>query len=149
MRARNLKIFILSLIGLLFIVSCKRQSNEENSENILESSNAGIEVIYFYGKQRCSKCVAMEKFAKEAVDSAFSDKIKDGSIIFKSIDITTKEGEKFADLFEVSSSALYIVNNNQERTEKIDMTSFGFRNAKNNRQIYKQGIIDQIKSFLD
>lgn len=144
-----LKTFILSFVGLFLLGSCNGQRNEKISEELTVPSTAGIEVIYFFGKQRCSTCVAMEKFAKEAVDSAFADKTKEGRIIFKSIDISTPEGEKLADLFEVSSSSLYIVDNNPSKPEKVDMTAFGFRNARNNREVFKQGIIDQINKFLD
>ncbi|MCH5242050.1 MAG: thioredoxin [Muribaculaceae bacterium] len=148
----KLKIFKTVLQSILIIIlfgSCNGQRNEKLTEVENESSTTGIEVIYFFGKQRCSTCVAMEKFAKEAIDSVFADKTKDGSIIFKSVDINTPEGEKLADLFEVSSSSLFIVDNNPDKPEKVDMTSFGFRNARNHRQEYKQGIIDQINQFLD
>ena len=149
MKSKILKIFSFSIIGLFFLTSCKGNQNEKLSQDLPETHTDGIEVIYFFGKQRCSTCVAMEKFAKEAVDSAFKDKIKDGAIVFKSVDITTPDGENIADQFEVTSSSLYIVNNNPAKPEKIDMTAFGFRNARNNRHIYKQGIIDQINKFLE
>lgn len=149
MKARILGTAVSSIFGLFLFGSCKGQPSEKIIEAVNEPSTAGIEVIYFYGKQRCSTCVAMEKFAKEAVDSAFADKTKLGTIIFRSVDITTPEGESLADLFEVSSSSLYIVDNNPNSPEKVDMTAFGFRNARNNRQVYKQGIIDQINKFLD
>ena len=149
MKSRILKTTMLSILGLFLLVSCRGQQNEKITDTIQESSTAGIEVIYFYGKQRCSTCVAMEKFAKEAVDSAFAYKTKDGTINFKSVDITTPEGERLADMFEVSSSSLYIVDNNPEKPGKVDMTAFGFRNARNNRQVYKQGIIDEINKILD
>ena len=148
MKSRILKTVTLSILGLLLFGSCKEQHSAKMTEVINEPST-GIEVIYFFGKQRCSTCVAMEKFAKEALDSVYSDKTKDGTIIFKSVDITTPEGEKLADLFEVSSSSIYIVNNNPENPERVDMTAFGFRNARSNRQVYKQGIIDQINKFLN
>lgn len=148
-KSRILKTIIYSVIVISLFGSCKGKQSETASEPITVQASTGIEVIYFFGKQRCSTCVAMEKFAKEAVDSVFSNEVKDGNIMFKSIDITTPEGERLADLFEVSSSSLYIVNNNPDKPEKIDMTAFGFRNARNNREVYKQGIIDQINKFLD
>ena len=149
MKARNLKMVVLSIIGLFILSSCQGKQSEKISEDETGTTAAGIEVIYFFGKQRCSTCVAIEKYSKEALDSVFADKIRDGSIIFKSIDITTPEGERLADLFEVSSSSLYIVDNNPNKPEKVDMTAFGFRNARNNPQVYKQGVIDQINKFLD
>ena len=149
MKSKILKTVALSILGLFLLGACDGKQSEKMTDVFDESTTSDIEVIYFFGKQRCSTCVAMEKFAKEAVDSAFADKIKDGIINFKSIDIANPEGEKIADLFEVSASSLYIVDNKPDKPVKVDMTSFGFRNAKNNREIYKQGIIDQINKFLD
>ena len=149
MKSGILKTVALSILWVFLLGSCGGRQNENMTETSDEPSTADVEVIYFFGKQRCSTCVAMEKFAKEALDSVFADKTKDGTIIFKSVDITTPEGEKLADRFEVSSSSLYIVDNNPDKPEKVDMTAFGFRNARNNRQVYKQGIIDQINKFLD
>lgn len=149
MKSRILKTLILSIFGLFLLVSCNGQQKERMSEDFTERESTGIEVIYFHGKQRCSTCVAMEKYAKEVVDSAFKEESKEGTIVFKTVDITTPEGERLADLFEVSSSSLYIVDNNPDRPMKVDMTAFGFRNARNNPQVYKQGIIDQINKFLD
>lgn len=149
MKSKFLKTVMLSIFGLFLLASCKGNQNEKLSENISNQKNSGIEVIYFYGNQRCSTCVAMEKFAKEAIDSVFANQVKDGTINFISVDITTPEGERLADKFEVSSSSLYIVDTNKDIPEKVDMTAFGFRNARNNRQVYKQGIIDQINKFLD
>ena len=149
MKSSILKTFSLALIGMFLLGSCNGNQSEKISEDVSEPSATRIEVIYFFGKQRCSSCVAMERFAKEAVDSAFEDKAKEGFIKFKSVDITTPEGERLADLFEVTSSSIFIVDNNPDKPEKVDMTAFGFRYARNNRQVYKQGIIDQINKFLD
>ena len=142
MKTKFLKSIGLALLGLSILPACQSKHHDEKPGITESNETAPIEVIYFYGKQRCVTCMAMEKFAKEAVDSVFRDKINDGTIIFKSVDITTPEGERLADRFEVSSSSLYIVDNNPNNPEKIDMTAFGFRNARNNRHAYKQGIID-------
>ena len=149
MKSKILKTAALSIIALFILVSCNGKNNEKTSIDVSDASTSEIEVIYFFGKQRCSSCVAMEKFAKEAIDSVFPEKINDGEISFKSIDITTPEGEKLADSFEVTSSSIFVVNNKSDKPEKVDMTAFGFRNARSNRQVYKQGIIDQINKFLD
>ena len=133
--------------GLILLISCGGKKTETSITN--QEKNADVEVIYFYGKQRCATCMAMEKFAREAIDSVFHERLNDGKLSFKSVDITSPDGEKLADSFEVTSSSLFVVNNIPENPEKIDMTAFGFRNARNNRQVFKQGVIDQINKFLD
>lgn len=147
MKTKLMKILGPAIFGIFLIVSCQEKKTETAS--VLQEEKSDIEVIYFYGKQRCASCKAMEKFAKEAIDSVFLDKLKDGTLTFKSVDITTPEGEMMADLFEVTASSIFIVDNTNEIPERVDMTAFGFRNARNNRQVYKQGIIDQINKFID
>ena len=149
MKTKFLKSIGLALLGLSILSSCQSKQNDEKSGITESNVTAPIEVIYFYGKQRCATCMAMEKFAKEAIDSVFPEQVKNGTILFRSIDITTPDGEKLADSFEITSSSLFIVDNSQKIPERENMTTFGFRNARNNREVYKQGIIDQINKFLN
>ena len=149
MKTKFLKSFGLALLGLSLMTACQSKNNEEKSKITEAKEAAPIEIVYFYGKQRCATCVAMERFAKEAIDSVFPEQVKNGTISFLSIDLTTPEGENLADSFEVTSSSLFIIDNSQKNPERVNMTAFGFRNARNNRQEYKQGIIDQINRFLD
>lgn len=139
------KPFLLLLPLFLVIISC---SGEKKTTAKLPETNTEIEVIYFYGKQRCVTCKKMEMFAREVVDKDFVRQKEEGKISFKSIDINTPEGEEIADMFEVASSALFIVDNNPENPQKIDMTPFGFKNAKNNQEVFKQGLVDKINSLL-
>ena len=147
MKTKFFKTLLIFFTGIFCLFSC--QEKKAVNEVAQNDNKADIEVIYFYGKQRCSTCMAIEKFAKEAIDSVFPEKVKDGVIEFKSVDITTADGEKLADLFEISSSSLFIIDNKKENPEKVDMTAFGFRNARNNKEVYKQGVIDQINKFID
>ena len=107
MKTKFLKTLIIFFTVLFCLFSC--QEKKAVNEVAQNDNKADIEVIYFYGKQRCSTCMAIEKFAKEAIDSVFPEKVKDGVIEFKSVDITTADGEKLADLFEISSSSLFII----------------------------------------
>ena len=57
-----------------------------------------MEVIYFHGPQRCKTRVELEKVVKETVTNQFSKQIKNGKVSFKSIDVSTSNGEKIAEL---------------------------------------------------
>ena len=93
MKFKSVKSLTLMMFGVLLLSSC---GGKKTTPLITEQQEkADIEVIYFYGSQRCATCKAMEKFAQEAV------------------------------------------NNKPEYPEKVDLTAFGFRNARNNRDVYK------------
>ncbi len=107
-----------------------------------------VEVLYFHGKQRCATCVAIEKNAKELLESTFADKLKSGKLVFKSVDIT--EEETLADKYEVSWSSLIIVDYDKNgKEEATNMTEFAFGNARTNPDNFKKGVAEQISTMLN
>ncbi|MCH5238130.1 MAG: thioredoxin [Muribaculaceae bacterium] len=145
--------FITSmLLFLFFAFSCSdKNKNRVTGQNIneIERSTANhVEVIYFHGGIRCAACVAMEKFGRQAIDSVFSKELQNGSLVFRSIDLMEPEGEKLGDKYEVASSSFLIIGFKDGEETVTDMTAFGFRNAKDNRNVFKQGVIDEVNRLL-
>ena len=105
-------------------------------------------MLYFHGAQRCVTCKAIEANTKALLDSLYSNEIADGKIVYKIIDISQKENEKVADKYEVTWSSLF-VNRWKNGTEEVNnMTEFGFANAKNDPDSFKNGIKSKIDELL-
>lgn len=136
-----LMIFAL-IIGM---TACGRGDNGANAR---PTAKDRVEVIYFHGKQRCASCLAMEKYAKEVVNTIFADELKKGTIVFKTIDISSTYGEKIADRYEVTWSSLFINKWKDGKETRCNMTEFGFANARKNPDTFKKGIADKITQFL-
>lgn len=141
--------YIKSAIIAAFIMavasSCVNKSvNEAYNESL--SSASKVEVVYFHGKQRCLSCRAIERFAKEVVDSGFSG---NKAVIFKTVDITTPQGEQIADSYEIAGSALLIIKTEGGMESVEDMTAFAFRNARKNTPVFKRAIEDKVKEYLN
>ena len=68
MMRRNLLVGVLSLLATV----AWTQTNVRNR----------VEVVYFYGKQRCQTCMAIEKYAHEVVDQDFAVEKKKGKVVF-------------------------------------------------------------------
>ena len=94
--------FFALMIGLM---SC---GSGDNTATAKSPEKDRVEVIYFHGKQRCATCMAIEKNAKEVVNTLFANELKNGTVIFKTVDISTPEGEKIADKYEVTWSSLFV-----------------------------------------
>lgn len=118
-------------------------------EDQAEGKDNYVEILYFHGKRRCATCMAIESNTKEAVETNFPDRIKDGSVVFRVIDISQKENEAIADKHEVSWSSLYIVRHNAGTETAENMTEFAFANARNSPEVFKAGIVKAIKDRLD
>ncbi|MBO5698424.1 MAG: thioredoxin [Bacteroidaceae bacterium] len=107
-----------------------------------------VEVLYFHGKQRCTTCVAIEKNTRELVESTFANKLKNGELVFKSVDIT--EEETLADKYEVSWSSLIIVDYDKNgKEESANLTEFAFGNARTNPDNFKKGVAERINTMLN
>lgn len=97
----------LLLVFVLFIglISCGKEKNDASAES---TGNDRVEVVYFHGKQRCLTCRAIEKNTTEVLNDMFAKELKNGSLVFKTVDITSPEGEKIADKYEVTWSSLFV-----------------------------------------
>ena len=107
-----------------------------------------VEVIYFHGKQRCATCMAIEKNAKEVVNTLFTNELENGTVVFKTVDISTPEGEKIADRYEVTWSSLFVNKWKGGKETRNNMTEFGFGYARKNPDGFKKGLADKIRQLL-
>lgn len=142
---KKLLFILLAVIGL---TSCGNNQNANAQTSTKATQKDVIEVIYFHGKQRCITCNAIEKLTKEVVEKDFAQQLKDGKITFKIVDISTKEGEKIADKYEVTWSSLYINKWKDGKEAKNNMTDFGFSYAKNSPDVFKAGVKKKIDELL-
>lgn len=136
------------LIAILTLSSCSDGKNAKKRSSTEPAQKDVIEVLYFHGKQRCITCNAIEKLTKEVVENDFTQQVKDGKIVFKVIDISTKDGEKLADKYEVTWSSLFINKWTDGKESKNNMTDLGFSYAKNSPDVFKAGVKKKIDELL-
>ena len=132
-----LMIFAL-MIGLM---SC---GSGENTASAKSTQKDREEVIYFHGKQRCATCMAIEKNTREVINSLFAKELKNGKVVFKIVDISTPEGEKIADRYEVTWSSLFVNKWKGGKETRNNMTEFAFGNARKNPDAFKKGLANKI-----
>ncbi len=139
---KKLLMFFALMIGL---VSC---GSGDNTAAAKSPEKDRVEVIYFHGKQRCATCMAIEKNAKEVINTLFANEMKNGTVVFKTVDISTLEGEKIADKYEVTWSSLFVNRWKDGKESRSNLTGFGFGNALNNPDGFKKGLADKIRQSL-
>lgn len=132
-----LMIFAL-MIGLM---SC---GSGENTASAKSTQKDRVEVIYFHGKQRCATCMAIEKNTREVINSLFAKELKNGKVVFKIVDISTPEGEKIADRYEVTWSSLFVNKWKGGKETRNNMTEFAFGNARKNPDAFKKELANKI-----
>lgn len=140
-----MKNFILIFALIIGLTSC---DNRENTTKTNSPDKDRVEILYFHGKQRCATCMAIEKNTIEVLNAMFANELKDSTVVFKNVDISTPEGERLANKYEVTWSSLF-VNGWKNGTEiRNDMTKFGFANARKNPDAFRKGVADKIRQSL-
>lgn len=140
-----MKRVLLVLVIALSMAACSVKGAKNDITDV-ESKADGVEVLYFYGKQRCATCNAIEQNAKELVATVFAEQVKEGRVAFKSVDIT--ENEALADKYEVSWSSLIVVARENGKESFVNMTEFGFSKARTAPDVFKKGLEEQINKML-
>lgn len=143
-----IKNFLLILWICVGLTSCGNNKNGDIQSSAKDTPKDIVEVVYFHGKQRCITCNAIEKLTKEVVEMEFAQQLKENKITFKIVDISTKEGEKIADRYEVTWSSLYINKWKDGMEAKNNMTEFGFSYAKGSPELFKIGVKRKIDELL-
>lgn len=141
---KKLSLILALCVGLVGCGGNASQSAENQAEAPMKD---GVEVLYFYGKQRCATCMAIENNTKEVVETLFSERIKSGDLVFKAVNI--EENEALADKYQITWSSLVLVdyNNGVERAENI--TEFAFAKARTAPEEFKSELKTKIETLLN
>lgn len=143
---KSLRIVVMALCMIVGVVSFA----QGKSTQAAKAANGNVvEVMYFHGKQRCVTCMAIEKLTKEVVEKDFAKEVKQGKVRYREIDISTDEGEKIADRYEVTWSSLFVNQWKGKKETRNNMTKFGFANARKEPDAFKAGLRDKINELLN
>ena len=137
-------LWIFTLI--IFMVSCGKSEKPVIQD---DPNKTCVEILYFHGDMVCRNCVAMEKGISELLDNQYKEDVKAGRIIFKTVDITTPEGEEIADKYGVTWSSLFINNWKEGQEERNDLTRMGMRYAAKDPETFKKEIANYIQGYLN
>ena len=139
---------LLMIALCMGLVACGNSNVKSEPKADTQTKADVVEVLYFHSKQRCASCIAIEKHTKELVDSAYAEELKNGKLVFKSVDIT--KDEHIADKYEVSWSSLIVIDYDKNGEEKVEnMTEFAFATARNTPEKFKNGSAEKINRMLN
>lgn len=102
---------------------------------------------YFHGTQRCKTCLQIEASAKETIELNFPDELKDGRLVWKSIDFDEPANEHYTTDYQLLSSSLILV-------EFRDGKQTRWRNMEQvwelvwEKELYANYVRDGVSQFL-
>ena len=90
------------------IVEDSKKESKEVSEKSSKEPERKVIAYYFYGDIRCVSCKKIESLSSEAVHNGFKDEIKDGSLVWKPINVDKSEHKHFIEDYELYTRSLII-----------------------------------------
>jgi len=73
-----------------------------------EIPKSNVVAYYFHGNFRCSNCLRIEQYSKEAIEQNFKAELNSGKLVFKVINIETKGNEHFIQDYQLYTKSLVI-----------------------------------------
>ena len=133
------KTLIISAIIAISISIISFTLSDEKTNVIKEKINIttnNINVYYFHNSRRCTTCMAVEKVTKESLNELYPEMMKNGKIIFQSIDIEQENNKSLVEKYQISGQTLLIIS----KSNKINLTNDAFMYARNNPEKLKSKI---------
>lgn len=69
----------------------------------------GVIVYYFHGKNRCPTCVNIEAYARDAIESAFAEQLRDGWLRWQVVNYEEPGSEHFRKDYELIVPSVVLV----------------------------------------
>lgn len=107
-----------------------------------------VEVLYFHGKQRCATCMAIEKNARNAVNTQLASEVKSGKVVFRTIDISQEENQELAEKYQITWSSLFVVRHDNGKETAKNLTPYAFKQARKDPEGFKKGLVQTVKDLL-
>lgn len=138
------KLVILMMFSAAILVSCglggtKQKEDQEAKAEVETKATNGIVTLYsFHTNKRCITCRAIEKLTREVVAEMNNDKIQ-----LEVLNISDKWNEAIAEKYEVTWTSLIADNGTRN-----DLTKMGFSYAKNQPEVFKAKLKEELIKML-
>jgi len=144
---KMLKPSIVILLATLSLFGCKAPTSENQTTKNQTAENVqsdDIQVYYFHNTTRCATCNAVEDETVMALQMFYPEQTEAGTIEFTSLNLEEEEGEKMAELLQVSGQTLLLVKGKTQ----VNLTNDGFMNARTNPTKFHEILKSQIDQLL-
>jgi len=145
---KNLSLFII----ILSIIACRQNKKVDkqtvNDKIVTDTQTASknnvdantIQVLYFHSSIRCTTCVSVDEDTQKYLSELFSDKMKQGKIVFKSLNIDKNERKDLIQKFEIYGQRLLFIKGEKVLDKTDEAFQYVTTQPEKWRNIVKQSI---------
>jgi len=115
----NKKIIIGIIVVILVVVVAviaknNGQQSDTDSADKLSSESSDeiptekIEVVHFHGTHQCWSCITVGEYALKTIQERFPEEYKNGTMVFRDINVELPENEDIVVKYQASGSSLFV-----------------------------------------
>lgn len=110
MRIRQFQSSRLFIAFLLMVVACAALGAAEDQGAPAPSGSHKVIAYYFHTDTRCSTCMKIEAYSKEAIEKGFPEELKNGTLEMRVVNYERPENRHFIQDYKLVSKSLILVN---------------------------------------
>jgi hypothetical protein len=100
----------LLILGLAVVIVCPTLSALAQKPAAPQSDTHKVIAYYFHTNTRCSTCIKIEAYSKEAIEKGFADELKKGTLEMRIVNYENPENKHFMKDYKLVSKSLVLVN---------------------------------------
>jgi hypothetical protein len=127
---------MMILFGLPLIATLNAQETKTDEKN--------VEVYYFHYERRCMTCTNVENTTIKTLEDNFKEQIKDGTLVFISVNIEDETNRALMETLKVSGQTMLFVYGD----EQVDLTNDAFMNINTRPKKYVEKVKATVEKFL-
>ncbi len=77
---------------------------------VAQTAEHKVIAYYFHTNTRCSTCIKIEQYSKEAIEQGFPDELKNGTLEMRIVNYENPENRHFMQDYKLVSKSLVLVN---------------------------------------
>jgi len=125
--------------------SWRSSANEQDTD---AHKDIQLVVYYFHGDMRCSTCLKLESYAKEALDTYFTEELSSGDIVWQVVNVDKAENHHFIQDYKLITKSVVISDTVNGREIKWKNLERIWQLVKN-KESYFNYIRESIQAFLE
>ncbi len=145
----EMKKIILTTALCLGLYACAGRGTQGEARPEEAPQKDLVEVLCFHSRQRCATCRAIERNAREAIEARFADELAQGSVVFRTIDISEAQNAKIAEAYKVGWSSLVVCRWKAGEETREDMTAYAFANARTAPEKFRAAVAAKVESLME
>jgi hypothetical protein len=108
----------LLVLGLTAAITCTFMSAVAQQSPAPKTDTHKVIAYYFHTNTRCSTCMKIEAYSKEAIEKGFPEELKKGILEMRIVNYENPENRHFMNDYKLVSKSLVLVNTvNGKQTE--------------------------------